>query len=206
MKVLALLTLLFGAYLPLAALAVDEPEIKPNMKEALKTLVLEDAKKLAAKPVPPPAATTPVKTAQPAAAAPIAPVATAAKEASAPKPADPAATLLPRVEVRQGRITELDLQVRQQEREIAREMKNTKSTDLDKALNNPEISHALSIFGGTSNEFRESVAKERISLMEAERDLMEEIAHAKTKEEKQELQSQLDDLKAIRRDLEKTMR
>jgi hypothetical protein len=42
--------------------------------------------------------------------------------------------------------------------------------------------------------------------MEAEKDLIEAIAHAKTKAEKQELQKQLDELKAVRRELEKTLR
>ena len=42
--------------------------------------------------------------------------------------------------------------------------------------------------------------------MEAEKDMMEAIARAKTKEEKAMLQKQLDELKKIRRDLEKSMR
>ena len=197
MKPSVLTHLFFGACLTLPALAVDEPEPKPNIKEELKNLVIEDAKRQAAKPAAPaPAATAkPAKPAEPAAPAP------AAKDT--PKPAEPEpTTVLPKVEVRTHRITELDLQIQQQEKEIARELKNTKSTELDKALNAPEIAHALTIFGGKSNEDRENIAKERVSLMEAERDLMEEIAHAKTKQEKQELQDELDELKAIRRDLE----
>ena len=39
-----------------------------------------------------------------------------------------------------------------------------------------------------------------------EKDLIEAIAHAKSKAEKQELQKQLDELKAVRRDLEKSLR
>ena len=42
--------------------------------------------------------------------------------------------------------------------------------------------------------------------MEAERDLMEAIAHAGTKAEKEELQKQLEELKAMRRELEKSLR
>jgi sensor histidine kinase regulating citrate/malate metabolism len=42
--------------------------------------------------------------------------------------------------------------------------------------------------------------------MEAEKDLIEAIAHARTKEEKAELQKQLDELKAMRRQLDKSLR
>ena len=42
--------------------------------------------------------------------------------------------------------------------------------------------------------------------MEAEKDLLEAIARAKTKPEKQELQKQLDEIRAMRRDLDKSMR
>ena len=42
--------------------------------------------------------------------------------------------------------------------------------------------------------------------MEAEKDLIEAIARAKTKDEKHALQKQLDELKAVRRELEKTLR
>ena len=81
-----------------------------------------------------------------------------------------------------------------------------KSTELDKALNDTKVSNALSILGGQSNSYRANVAKERVSLMEDEKDLLEEIAHAKTKAEKQELQKQLEEIKAMRRELEKNLR
>jgi hypothetical protein len=42
--------------------------------------------------------------------------------------------------------------------------------------------------------------------MEAEKDLIEAIGHAKTAAEKRELQQQLDQLKAFRRELEKSRR
>jgi hypothetical protein len=42
--------------------------------------------------------------------------------------------------------------------------------------------------------------------MEAEKDIIEAIARAKTKEEKNELQKQLNEIKAFRRDLEKSLR
>jgi sensor histidine kinase regulating citrate/malate metabolism len=42
--------------------------------------------------------------------------------------------------------------------------------------------------------------------MEAEKDIIEAIAQARTKEEKAELQKQLDELKAMRRQLDKSLR
>ena len=42
--------------------------------------------------------------------------------------------------------------------------------------------------------------------MEAEKDLIEAIAYAKTKEEKADLQKQLDELKTMRRQLDKSLR
>ena len=165
------------------------------MKDRVVSLAIEDARKQAAQaPAPAPAPAKP------------APAPVAVKEEPAAKPPEPPATVLPKVQVRNSRITELDLQLRQQQKEIAREAKNTKSSELDKALNDTAVAKALSIFGGESAEHRASIAKERVELMEAEGDLLEEIAHARTKEEKQELQKQLDELKALRRDLEKNMR
>ena len=80
-----------------------------------------------------------------------------------------------------------------------------KSTDTDRALNQTS-SKSLSIFGGQTTTQRESVAKERVSLMESERDLMEAIAYAKTKEEKEALRKELNEIKALRRDLESALR
>jgi sensor histidine kinase regulating citrate/malate metabolism len=42
--------------------------------------------------------------------------------------------------------------------------------------------------------------------MEAEKDIIEAIARARTKEEKAELQKQLDEIRAFRRELDKTLR
>lgn len=114
--------------------------------------------------------------------------------------------ILPKVEVRKDRITELDRQLHEQNKAIAREKKNTRQSEVDKTLNDSRVAKALSIFGGESSQHRSGIAQERVELMEAESDLLEAIAHAKTKEEKQELEKQLDQLKAMRRDLEKLLR
>ncbi|HVS54255.1 MAG TPA: hypothetical protein VHD62_18000 [Opitutaceae bacterium] len=200
--------------------AADEPAPAPapapTMSDLLRAKIAAEAKKQNAKPAPPapaaPAASAPDKFSPLADSATPAPAATPAKDA--PK-SDPAAvakaaqekpTVLPKVEVKKDKITVLDHQLAEQQKEIDREKKNTQPTELDKALNNEKVSKALTIFGGNSNENRANIASERVSLMEAEGDLLEAIAHAKTKEEKAELQKQLDELRAYRRELEKSLR
>jgi hypothetical protein len=120
--------------------------------------------------------------------------------------ADEAPTILPKMEVQKSRITELDQKLAKQELDIERERKNLKASEVDTALNTAKIARPLAIFGGESSQYRQRVASERVELMETEKDLMEAIAHARTKEEKQKLQKQLDEIKAFRRDLERSLR
>lgn len=113
---------------------------------------------------------------------------------------------MPKVEVKKGRITVLDQQLAKQEEDIARERKNLKTSEADLALNDSKVSKPLAIFGGESAQFRKRVASERVELMEAEKDIIEAIARAKTKAEKDELQKQLDEIRTFRRELDKTLR
>jgi hypothetical protein len=196
----------------------EAPAPRSHMKEVLRARADEEASKTKTAPSrPAPIATAPAKgkKTQPD-AAPV------AESVAAPAPAQSAeskpaaqpvakgqggpATVLPKMEVRKSRITETDRQVHLQEQAIAREKKNTKATETDKALNDAKISSVLSVFGGESNKHRESVAQERVSLMETERDIIEAMGHARTKEEKQDLQKQLDEVRATRRELEKLRR
>jgi hypothetical protein len=110
------------------------------------------------------------------------------------------------VDVRKDRITELDRQLEKQNKEIAREKKNTKPTPLDETLNGPKVSKALALFGGQSSDDRSSIAKERVAMMEEEREMIEAIDQATTKEEKEELQKTLDSMKAMRREFEQALR
>jgi hypothetical protein len=55
-------------------------------------------------------------------------------------------------------------------------------------------------------KLREKRQAERTALLEAEADLIEEIGRARTKEQKEELRKQLDELKKVRRDLEHAIR
>ncbi len=234
MKIFLVTAALFVSSL---ALAADEPPAQPDPKEkeAMKQLMLEDAKKKAAEAA---AAKTPGAAASPAdkpdiisksptAAAVAAPAAETApgekpaektddkksasdkaateKAANAKAAAEPAA-VLPKVEVKKARITVLDLQLQQQDKEIAREQKLTKPTELDKALNGSKVSDKLSILGGQSADYRAGVAQERVNMLKDESDLIEAIAHTKDAKEKAELQKELEELRAYRRDLEKNMR
>lgn len=191
--------------------AVDEEPAatpKTNMREVLRARMAEDAKKKTTAPVPTPA---PAKSDQEekaptATANPTPPTSEAAKAAAAKATAQQPATVLPKVEVKKDRITVLDQKLAKQEEDIAREKKNTKPSEVDLALNDSKIAKPLSIFGGESAQFRKRVSSERVELMEAEKDIIEAIARAKTKKEKEELQKQLDELRSVRRELEKSLR
>lgn len=157
------------------------------------------AKKNAAAPTP--AAATAQAT--PADPAPATNATTAAKTE-----ANPDTLLLPQIDVRRDPIEikeQYDL-IYEQEKKILAEKRKTKPTETDKALNDPRVSKALSVFGGESSDYRANLAKERVSLMEDENDLREALVLAKTPEEKKELQKQIDELRALRRDLEKSLR
>jgi small-conductance mechanosensitive channel len=114
--------------------------------------------------------------------------------------------MLPQVEVRRDRVTVLDVKIAEQERAIAAEKVNTRPTELDKALNDSKVTKALSFLGGESAQQRATVANERVHLMEAEKDILEAMKVARTKDEKQELQKQLDEIRAMRRELESALR
>jgi hypothetical protein len=200
-----------------ARLTAEEPTKKQATEEEIKARLAEHARKHAMKSAEVPqketaatAATgnTPAKP-NTGTGAPVNPHAaaqpanaTAATNPPAPEPA----SLLPKVDVKRDRITELDRQLEKQNAEIAREKVNTKPTALDDTLNGAKVSKTLAIFGGQSSDDRASIAKERVAMMEEERDLIEAIAQAQSKEEKEELQKTLDSMRAMRRELEASLR
>ena len=210
MNALFLRIVLMVGFLAGAAFAADDTTA--STKEKIKARLLEDAKKQAASPAAQTTAATPPKsdagdkTAESAPPA-MTPDDKAAKatDAAAKAKAEPA-TVLPKVEVNRSRINEIDRQIYQQEKDIAHEKEHTKPTEIDKALNDPKVSKALSVFGGESSSQRATIASERVKIMEEEKDLLEAMKTAKTKEEKAELQKELDELRAYRRQLEKTLR
>jgi hypothetical protein len=197
--------LLLPGFLP-GAMAAENP----SAKDEIKALVLEDAKKAAKAAAPAPAKAPakdekkiPAKTDQDAAA-----VAAVAVNVTPPSPVtDPAkaaetAVKLPQVDVNKNRVTQLDHDLQEQDQKMAFEAKNAKSTELDRALNSPAVNPT--ILGGYSTKVRTGLAQERLELMEFEKELREMIARAKTKKEKAELTKQLDDIRAMRRELDRS--
>jgi hypothetical protein len=217
MKTLVLSTACLALCLTAGAFAADDAGGKSHMRDVLKARLAEDAKKKAPQPArssPSTAQGATTEKAAPPAETPTPPVlalntpiptSTAGSAKNSPSKDEPA-TVLPQVEVRKSRITELDRQLYEQEKEIAREKKNTQPTELDKALNDSKVAKSFSIFGGESNQYRANVAKERVSLMEEEKVLLEAIARARTKDEKQDLQKQVDEIRTMRRQLEKSLK
>jgi hypothetical protein len=182
-----------AATLTVAAFAADPAtpteEAKPKKPRAL---IVADADNTASAP-----ATKPKDEGAPAVATP-APTAAV----TPPKPADEPTTMLPKVEVNKSRITNLDIEIQEQDRAIAREKALTKPTKLDDTLNNSKVSKALAIFGGSSSDQRSGLAGERVRMMEEEKQLLESLKLAQTKEEKAELQDELNALRATRRELD----
>jgi hypothetical protein len=188
-----------------AAQAEEKAPKKQATEEEIRARLADHARKKPDEPVKSkaPAAAKPAPTLSPT-AAPVA--VNEVKPTTAGTVAPTAPEVLPKVEVRKERITELDRQVDQQNREIAREKKNTKPTPLDETLNGSKVSGVLALFGGQSSSDRSAIAQERVSMMEEERDMIEAIAQATTKEEKEQLQKTLNSMKEMRRELERSLR
>jgi len=186
----------------------DEPAPKSAAKEALRARMAESAR--TAPPSAPKAAPAPAKPSSPPPAdAPATPSA-ALMPSTISAPAAAAPAVLPQVEVRKGKFSERDYRLAQElnqhDQAIEREQRNLKATETDRALNNAQVSRTLSIFGGNSAVFRQRVAAERVELLEAEKDIVEQIAIAQQPEEKLALQRQLNELRAMRRQLDQTLR
>lgn len=139
----------------------------------------------AAEPAPPPA---------PAAAKPAPPAGT--------KPADPEVIVLPTIQVTAGRIKELDTAIGKLDKLIARERKKVKSTELDKALNNKKLSTAAALFGGNSAEHLSAIAATRVSLLESERAVLEDMKRPVSLAALAALETELEELRLTRRNLD----
>ncbi len=171
-----------------------------RVKEEMRAKIAEDAQKQKDQPAPP-AASEPK---------------TEEKTETADKPAEvdeeetvdegeqSGPVVLPRVELRSRKFTELDKVLQKYEKQIAEEKEELEPNDFDDALNDEKRS--FSILGGRSRQYRKQIAKERIYLLEFEKDLAEAKAKTTSKEEKEALQKYIDDIKKMRRELEMTER
>ena len=139
------------------------------------------------------------------------------KPADAPKPAPAAAdgkkspeatavVVLPTVQVTAGRIKELDKAIEKLDQLIAREKKNVRPGGLDRTLNNQKLATAAAIFGGNSSEHLSAMAASRVSLMEAERSVLEDMKRPATPEDLAALEKELDQLRVTRRELDNVNR
>jgi type IV secretory pathway VirB10-like protein len=203
MKSRILLSLLFIVCMAVRVRADDDADAaaKKKLEDAIRARLAEHARKQATGSMledSPPPPTAPVDPA----AKPVAPATPAPAPADAAKPKEEPVTMMPKFEVKREKITELQIQIQEKDKEIAREKKKLKSTDLDQTLNNPKIANNLSILGGKSTDVTESLASQRVTLLEAERDTLEAMTQARTQAEKDELQNQLEELADMRRDLD----
>jgi paraquat-inducible protein B len=127
--------------------------------------------------------------------------------AATAKPAVPEPTLvLPTVTVSQSRIRQIDNEIRKLDKLIAREEKKLKSTELDKTLNNAQVSTAAALFGGNSAEHLAAVAASRMGLLQTERDVLESMKRPASREALAMMDAELDQLRTTRRNLDKVGR
>ncbi len=139
-----------------------------------------------------------------------APTKDAAKPADTPKPTEPAKTTdvtgpvveLPVIQITQDRIRKLDKEIGRIDKLIIREQAKVKSSDLDRALNNPQLAHAAAIFGGNSAEHLSAIAASRVTLLEAERSVLEDMKRPGTATALAELEVELEQIRVTRRNLD----
>ncbi len=141
------------------------------------------------------------------------PAAEPAKPAEAPKPAEPAKSdaltpadqevlKLPKVEVTSARVKAIDAELKKIDKQIAREKKNIKGTDLDKSLNSDKLSKSAAVFGGNSASHMEAVAATRVALLENERSMLERLKFPRTEEDRALIEKELVNIRETRRNLD----
>ena len=144
-------------------------------------------------------AAEPAKPAEPAAK--TAPAAPAAKPGET-TPADKEVLALPKVEVTSARIKAIDAELKKIDRQIAREKRNLKSTNLDQTLNSDKASKAAAIFGGNSASHMVAVAATRVNLLESERAMLERLKFPRTEEDQALIEKEIENLRETRRNLD----
>lgn len=138
-----------------------------------------------------PPAARPTQPAQPPSAAPGAAASTS----------DDVVTL-PAVQVTRSRIRQIDVTIKRIDKLIARERKHLKTSDTDLALNHDKIANKAALFGGYSTSQRIAVASERVSLLESERELLEQMKAPMTKDDFVVVEKQVELLRTARRELD----
>jgi hypothetical protein len=133
---------------------------------------------------------------------------TPAKDAAKPAPATSAepVLVLPKIEVTQTRLRQIDIELIKIDKQIAREKKNVKSTETDKALNNEKVTKVAAIFGGNSAKHLSDVAATRVELLEAERSILEAMKLPANRLEMEAMTKEVEELRTARRNLDKVRR
>jgi hypothetical protein len=140
--------------------------------------------------------------AEPAPAAAPASNPPAAPKAPEPTAADKEVLALPKVEVTSARVKAIDAELKKIDKQIAREKKNLKSSNLDKSLNSDRAAKAATIFGGNSASHMVAVAATRVNLLESERAMLERLKFPRTEEDQALIEKEIANLRATRRDLD----
>lgn len=130
----------------------------------------------------------------------------ATNDANAPAKIEEPVLQLPKIEVRQSRLTEIDVEIAKLDKQIAREKKHVKSTELDKTLNNAKLTRAAALFGGNSAEHLSALAASRVALMEAERGLLEAMKLPTSLKELSILEKEVEQIRITRRNLDTVRR
>ena len=107
--------------------------------------------------------------------------------------------------VNSRRISDLDIEIKKLNKKIVRYSKRIKRTDLDKTLNSGDNPKILNIFGGNTANQREAIAYDRVSLMEAERDILEAMKYVQTHQKDKQLKKQLNAIRTMITQLESNL-
>ncbi len=145
---------------------------------------------------------SPLQAADPAPAKETAPAKEAGKPAETAAP-DAAILVLPKLEVLgASQIKEIDTEIRKLDKLIIREKKKVNPGELDRAFNNPKLTHAAALFGGNDSQHLSEVAASRVALLETERDVLEAMKRPASLEARREMEKELDQLRTTRRNLD----
>lgn len=109
---------------------------------------------------------------------------------------------LPTVKVQEKRVKTIDAELKKIDKQIAREKKKMKATDLDKSLNSDKLAKSAAIFGGNSASHMEAVAATRVNLLENERNLLERLKFPRTEEDQAMIEKELTNIRITRRNLD----
>lgn len=136
----------------------------------------------------------------------LAPLAAPAADPKAPTTGDPKTGAdvleLPKIQITTQRAKQIDKEIHRLDKLIIRERKKVKATDLDKVLNNESVARAAAIFGGNSSDHLSAVAASRVTILEAERDLLEAMKRPATLDELAMMEKQIEELRITRRNLD----